>query len=343
MPPNHIKDKGLSDALVRLPDWADEDFLRVFNSVSSPEKADKLDHPKKHIIKRALEGWLTVMDVLAEFYPLPKALIPLWIPTHSWVLLNYRMNDKTKTPADLMVLVDFDRSKEILTIHNFTRLHLVLRNALVRAIYEQVNPLCLSDVSGKTWRMFRAGNLPLVPNGDDTRNIGGQKFEGWTAFRMADFALYYNGPCQNPRHPDLIVEIGTRDKAAALEERAKWLMNSTDGETRIVVGIAYGEGESTWTISVWKLGERGINEGPVEKITDRNGHPGVAIPIRDMIASEAVECIEQSTCPKTRAVLDKKIEITWADIAQYADVTGLIKGEEPPPKKPEQQGGETKV
>ncbi|KAL1619570.1 hypothetical protein SLS54_006506 [Diplodia seriata] len=82
-----------------MNDWADNAFLRMFDNLPRTSQLENSKHPKKYIMKRALEGYCMAVDICQEEYPLDQALIPFWMPYDSYRLMRLRMQSNNNDPA----------------------------------------------------------------------------------------------------------------------------------------------------------------------------------------------------------------------------------------------------
>ncbi|KAL1637665.1 hypothetical protein SLS58_009195 [Diplodia intermedia] len=296
------------------PDWADDAFLRMFDNLSRTSQLENWKHPKKAIMKRALEGYSMAVDICYKEYPLDQALIPMWMPYDSYRLMRCRMKSKNNDLAlshflQRVFTWDYDLSTQLLTLHTIHPLARIATPNLLRSLHASTHPFCLTDGTGRTWRVFRpTAAPPRLPNGSDARLTAGTAFLGCTALRTPTHALWYRGPGQNERYPDFVVEVGTRDKC--IGERAEWYFRATGGETRVVLGLVVG-GEGEWEMRVWRCGGGDEDEGRWRVVDGEGRCGGVAVPLRDVIPPGAVEAIEGSDCGRTVAMLERRIEVTW--------------------------------
>ncbi|OJD30240.1 uncharacterized protein BKCO1_640005 [Diplodia corticola] len=321
-----------------IPDWADNNFMRMFNRLWLPSQADDLQHPQKTIIKRALEGFATASKIATHSYPLPNAFIPLWMPWDSYLLLQHKMADPRNDPALHHMLTqdlshDYHRPTQLLTLHNATPLETIATRALTHALFDALNPFCLATgATGLPARLFAGARRPIIRDARHNarlRLLAGSSTcpvhdypDAWSLFRMPALGVSYVGPYRNEWYPDVVVEVAAAggEKAEEMAERARWYLECGRGETRVVVGFVCGGEGSRWGLRVWRArggGGGGVVEDEEEGIglvRDREGGVGLASALRELLPPRAVEAIAESDCGATRAMLDRRVEITWAAI-----------------------------
>lgn len=96
-------------------------------------------------------------------------------------------------------------------------------------------------LDGSLKEALRVVQYPSVYEGDPADFESGETIPINATRRTPDVGVFYLGPGGSMDVPILVVEVGTGDKAAELENLAKWYLDVGKGVTKVVIAVAVSD------------------------------------------------------------------------------------------------------